>query len=306
MRLENHINLLSQKWKKKYNTKVMKVGLSLGLTCPNRTKGGCIFCLPSTFIDEVNDTRNLTLQEQIAIILPKIKDKTNTTKFIAYLQDETSTACSPNFLKEKLQFIENTSLFQEIIISTRPDYLNSDIIEVIQNISLPITIEIGLQTIHDSSLNFLRRNHTHNDSIKALDFCRKANIPCGVHLILGIPGESDTMINETISFVNNDDNIKDIKLHNLVVYNNTPLAKIYKDYSFLSYRDYLEILSQVIANVDSKKTISRLFTSNLRKDQVALNPFPGIKQIWLKDFWLLLIEKNIFQGSCKQEDNVKS
>jgi radical SAM superfamily enzyme len=93
MRLEEHINLLSQSWKKKYSCRVMKIGLSLGLVCPNRQKGGCIFCLPSTFTDMINDNKVLSLAEQIDILLPRIQTKTKTKKFVAYLQDETSTAC---------------------------------------------------------------------------------------------------------------------------------------------------------------------------------------------------------------------
>lgn len=126
MRLEEHINLLSQSWKKRYKCRVMKVGLSLGLTCPNRLNGGCIFCLPTTFTDEINDLKALTLLEQIAYLLPKIKTKTKTNKFIAYFQDETSTACNPKYLKESLAIIEKSNIFEEVIISTRPDYLNHE------------------------------------------------------------------------------------------------------------------------------------------------------------------------------------
>ncbi len=275
----------------------MKIGLSLGITCPNRNNGGCVFCLPSTFTDVVNDNNKLSLTDQISQLIPKISSKTKTNKFIAYLQDETSTACSPNFLKDSLAIIEKSNIFEEVIISTRPDYLNIDILIAIKSAKLPVTIEIGMQSCHDSSLLFLNRNHTHQDTKNALKLCQDFDIPTGVHLILGIPGETKSMILETINFVNNEINIKDVKLHNLVIYQNTPLAKIYQNYNFLSYPKYIELLASVIGNLQPEKTISRLFTTNLRQDSLAINSFPGIKQIWLKELWIYLKDKQIYQGS---------
>lgn len=162
---------------------------------------------------------------------------------------------------------------------------------------MPVTIELGMQTIHDKSLLFLNRNHNHQDTLNALEMCAEYNIPTGVHLIIGIPEETESMVLETINFVNKQRNIKDVKIHNLLIFQHTKLAEIYHDYHFLSYPEYLDLLSKVIGNLQTDKTVSRLFTSNLRQDSVAINSFPGIKQIWLKDLWLLLKRKNICQGS---------
>lgn len=300
MRLEDNLNLLSQNWKIKYNCRVMKIGLSLGITCPNRLKNGCIFCLPATFTDEIMDSKTSSLQEQIDLLVPQVRQNTKAKKFIAYLQDETSTACDLDFLKESLAIIENCNIFEEVIISTRPDYIDEDILKVLKSVKLPLTIEIGMQTIHDCSLSFLNRNHTQHDSEKALRLCECFGIPNGVHLILGIPHESETMIKETINFVNNNSNIKDVKIHNLVVYKNTKLADIYQNYTFLTYQEYLEQLVNVISNLNPNKTISRLFTSNFRRDSVAINSFPGFKQNWLNELWLILKKRSIFQGSSFQ------
>lgn len=297
MRLEEHINLLSQNWKKKYRCKVMKVGLSLGLVCPNRAKGSCIFCLPSTFTDAINDGKDISLEEQINHLLPKIQGNTKANKFIAYLQDETSTACSPSFLKDSLVKIIKSNIFEEVIISTRPDYLNHDILTAIKSVDLPVTIELGMQTIHDESLKWLNRNHEHQDSIKAIKLCEEYNIPLGIHLILGIPGEDKSMILETIDFINKYQIIKDVKFHNLVIFAGTRLAQIYSEDKIIKYTDYLNLLALVLGNLSPEKTVSRLFTSNLRRDLIAIHPFPGIKQIWLKDLWHILKMKNIYQGS---------
>ncbi|MFA7057657.1 MAG: radical SAM protein [Candidatus Cloacimonadales bacterium] len=302
MRLEEHVNLLSQKWRKEYNSRVMKIGLSLGITCPNRLFGGCIFCLPASFTDEINDKKKLTLTEQIEQLLPKIEQNTKVNEFIAYLQDETSTACALDYLDKSLAILENSNIFKEIIISTRPDYLDEEVIKVLKNRDLPITIEIGMQTVHDASLNFLRRNHSQEDTVKALNLCAKHNIPVGVHLILGIPGETEAMVLQTINFVNETEIIKDVKIHNLVVYQGTQLAKIYQELQLLTYQDYIKLLGVVIGNLDANKTISRLFTSNLRRDFVAINPFPGLKKTWLRDLWLYLKTNSISQGIYREKD----
>lgn len=275
----------------------MKVGLSLGLTCPNRLQGGCIFCLPTTFIDQINDNKMLSLEEQISFLTSKISKSTKANKFIAYLQDETSTACDLKYLQDSLAIIQNSNIFEEVIISTRPDYINKDILKIIKSVRLPITIEIGMQTIHDSSLKFLNRNHTHQDSLSAFNLCEEFSIPTGVHIILGIPNETEEMMLETINFVNKNKIIKDIKIHNLVIYKKSKLADVYQNLTFLTYVEYLELLTKVISKLEPNKTVSRLFTSNLRRDSIAINPFPRFKQIWLKDLWLLLKKKSVFQGS---------
>lgn len=302
MRLEEHVNLLSQKWRKEYSSRVMKIGLSLGITCPNRLSGGCIFCLPASFTDEINDTKKLNLTEQIDKLLPKIEHNTKADKFIAYLQDETSTACDLDYLDKSLAILENSNIFKEIIISTRPDYLDEEVIKVLKNRDLPITIEIGMQTVHDASLNFLRRNHSQEDTVKALNLCAKYDIPVGVHLILGIPDETEAMVLQTINFVNETEIIKDVKIHNLVVYQGTQLAKIYQNLQLLAYPDYIKLLGVVIGNLKADKTVSRLFTSNLRRDFVALNPFPGLKKTWLRDLWLYLKTNSISQGIQREKD----
>jgi radical SAM superfamily enzyme len=127
--------------------------------------------------------------------------------------------------------------------------------------------------------------------------CEDFKIPTGVHLIMGIPNESIASIMETINFVNNQKNIRDVKIHNLVVYKNSKLADIYQDFNFLTYSEYLLLLAKAIGHLSPEKSVSRLFTSNLRRDSVAISAFPGFKQIWLKELWLLLKKRSIFQGS---------
>lgn len=310
MRIEEHVNLLSQHWKRKYGSRVMKVGLSLGLTCPNRAKGGCIFCKQDTFTDRDNSEHRLTLVEQIEKLSLKISSKTKVNKFVAYFQDETSTACSLDYLDKAITIVEESGIFESLIISTRPDYVNSEILTVIKSHRIETTLELGMQTISDKSLKFLNRNHTFSETEKAINLCKNFQIMVGVHLIIGIPGEDINSLKSTISYINGCNIITDVKFHNLVVYKGTRLAELYPDLKMLSYHNYLSTLSSVISWLREDITVSRLFTSNLQKDSQSLNCFPGNKHLWLKDLWLLLKEQGIKQGinsdckpfTCKKEE----
>ncbi len=298
MRIENHVNLLSQKWKQEYGCKVIKICLSMGIECPNRRNGGCIFCQPLSFIKDnpVENKIPLKLQIESALDYSK-KHNHQDVKYIAYFQDETSTATSIDNLKATIDTILEYNCFEEIIFSTRPDYINDQIIRLFAEFKIKISIELGIQTIHEKSLSLLNRNHTHIDTINALDICSKYKIPVGVHLIIGIPNEKLAQILETIDFVNNTTVIKDIKFHNLVIYKGTKLASLADSFDFMTYDEYINTLGQVISHLDTSKTVSRLFTSNVNKSNLAINPFPKYKTSWLKDLWILLKNKNIIQGS---------
>ena len=293
MRIEEHVNLLSQNWKRQYGCKVMKVGLSIGVVCPNRANGGCIFCISNTFTSQAH---SLNIEEQINSLLPKIQQGTDARKFVAYFQDETSTAGDFDYNINCFKTACESNKFVEIIISTRPDYVTEEYLSFLSQLPIPVTIELGMQTIHDRSLLFLNRNHTHADTIKAIELCKRYKINVGIHLIVGIPYESFEEMKETIRFVNSHDIIKDVKFHNLVVYKESPIANMVNEDDLMPYSRYIETLGSLLNELKSSITVSRLFTSNILKDGSSLYPFPQYKRRWLFNLWNYLKKKDIFQG----------
>ncbi|MCK4311649.1 MAG: radical SAM protein, partial [Candidatus Cloacimonetes bacterium] len=176
--------------KHKFGTRVFRVGLSTGIKCPHRIKtGGCIFCNPETFTGEYQ-TRNLSIKEQLKDAVPRIKESCGDVKLLAYFQDDTSTAGDIDLLKKKFKEALSHPEIIGLVISTRPDYVNDKIVELLCSFDVPVTIEIGMQSIHNKSLKFLNRGHTFKQVEKAVELCGNAGLTIGVHLIMGIPGES--------------------------------------------------------------------------------------------------------------------
>jgi radical SAM protein (TIGR01212 family) len=285
--------------KEKYNEKVYRIGLSIGEKCPHRLKsGGCIFCIPGTFTGEYQQN-NLSITEQCEIITKKMIQKLKVTNFVAYFQDETSTAGNVEHLKKMYYEALNFPNVHELIISTRPDFISKELITMLDAIEKPVTIELGLQSIHDKTLEFLNRGHTFADFEKAIDLIKKSKCRIGVHLITGIPTESLDERLETIKYVGQNENISEIKLHHLVVYENTELAEISQKHNFHydSLEDYFVFLEKALPFLRKDQVISRIFTSNVRRSMIALNQFPKTKVDWLNKLLKYLDEKNVIQGS---------
>jgi len=295
--LEQRVYTYSTFLEKKFGRKVFRVGLSTGIKCPNRIEhGGCIFCNPKTFTGEYQ-SQNLSIEKQLDDAIPRIKKSCGNVGLLAYFQDETSTAGDIEFLRSK--FSQALSLLEilGLIVSTRPDFVNAEIVEMLLSFKVPVTIEIGMQSVHDKSLDFLNRNHDFLQTQKVIELCGEAGLDVGVHLIIGIPNESFGDMLQTIEYVSSNSFIKQVKFHNLVVYKNTKLAEM-ENINLLSIDEYIDILSELIPLLRRDIVISRLFTSNIRKSQIAVGNYEGSKPEWLNKLRLKLIEKKYFQG-CK-------
>ena len=298
--LEERINTISKYYKNKYKKRMFRIGLSIQKTCPHQAKnGGCIFCLPNTFTD-ANLDKIQSVKDQIDYLIPKIEKKCGQVGYIAYFQDNTSTYGDPEFLKRCFLEADNHQMIDEIIISTRPDYLNSEMIKIFSCLNKPLTIEIGIQTIHDKSLLFLNRNHTQQDNEDSINLLKEHDIRTGVHLILGIPCETTKDVMETIYWINLK-KISEVKLHHLIAYEGTKLGDLFINkqikFPFSSFEDYLLLLSKIILKINPNCNISRFFTSNLNQTMSALNQFPGIKKIWLNELTKYLNQHDIHQGT---------
>lgn len=307
--LEERIFTFSNYVKAVYGRRTFRVGLSTGIPCPHRVKnGGCIFCNPETFTGQYQGL-GLSIADQMSQAVPRIKDTCGDVALIAYFQDETSTAGDIFFLKKLFQ---QASAYPEVValtVSTRPDYINEDVLDLLSSLQIPVTIELGMQTIHDQSLRFLKRGHDFKSTVKALDMCKIAGIRTGVHLIIGIPGETLEMMQQTIDYISQETEIKEVKFHNLIVYENTDLDALYQknEIPVLSKERYIEILANLLSRLNGDIVVSRLFTSNVRQSGIARNAFEGNKTKWMNQLRLYMIDNRIIQGinSKKIYDNDK-
>ena len=306
-KLEDRIYTYSTYLKKKYGRKVFRVGLSTGIKCSHRIEqNGCIFCNPNSFTGSYQ-AENLSIKEQLEKAIPLVTKSCGDVDLLAYFQDETSTAGDISKLKEKFSQALSHPQIIGLIVSTRPDFVNEEIVKMLCSFDVPVTIEIGLQTIHDKSLKFLNRGHDFEQSRKAIELCGKAGLEIGVHLIMGIPGESFEDMLETIKYVSSNKFINQVKFHNLMIYKNTKLAEIYEKGQIFVFKidEYIKILGDLIPHLRGDIIITRLFTSNILNTHLTLGDFKGNKTKWMNSLRKYIYKNNIFQGSETVKQFVK-
>ena len=261
-------NKYSDYLKNKYMEKVYKLPISLRVTCPNRDGnvafGGCTYC-GETGTGFENNSSKMSVKDQLYKNMHYIKTKYKAEKFIAYFQSFSNTYLPledfKRYIKEAI--LEN---IVEIAISTRPDCINEDYLEFLQNISkkynLPITIELGLQTSNYKTLNLINRGHTLAEYIESAVKIKAYNFNLCTHVILNLPWDDIQDSIETakiISVLKSDY----VKLHALYIEKNTVMAEQYlaKEFEICSMEDYIErtisFLEYLSPNVSIQRILSR-------------------------------------------------
>lgn len=250
--------------KQTFGTKVYKIALDGGMTCPNRDGSidtrGCIFC-SNGGSGEFAATRHGSIYEQIerGIDIIKKHGKHTGDKFIAYFQSYSNTYAPVEYL-EKLYM--ETLAHPDIVamsIGTRPDCFSKEIYCLIEkcNKIKPVWIELGLQTIHEETAKFIRRGYTldvFNNTVKEL---RSRGIDVITHIILGLPKESENDIIKTIHYLNKMD-IQGIKLQLLHILKNTGLALMTNQIYTYSEQEYIQLLMHCISELSPDIVVHRI------------------------------------------------
>lgn len=267
---------LNQYLKEKYGCKVYKLSISAKVTCPNRdgTLGsrGCIFCSEGGSGDFAANA-NLPIRQQIAEAKEKVSKKIKgKALYIAYFQSFTNTHASIEYLRDiYMQAIEPDDIVA-LSIGTRPDCLGPDVIRLLSEINKikPVWVELGLQTIHEDSAVYIRRGYTLDVYDKAVRDLRKEGIDVITHVILGLPGETDKDMEQTVKYVV-DSGVQGIKLQLLHVLKNTDLEKDYLEGRFevMTMDEYIELLKKLVKLIPDDVIIHRLTGDGPKKSLVA-------------------------------------
>lgn len=253
---ENPINTIGSYLKKRFGTKVVKLALDGGFTCPNRdgTKGtgGCIFCSSTGSGDTAGD-----IPSQIRLL----SDKWPNAKYIAYLQNHTNTYAPADRLRKV--YDSALSGHEDILglaVATRPDCLDDEVLDLLSeyNEKTFMWVELGLQTIHASTAEKINRCYDLSVFDKAAEALSARGIKTVVHLIFGLPGEDREMMLDSVRYVTSKD-IFGIKLHLLNVVKNSPLGKMHPDYvPFSSMDEYINLVCDALEIIPPKITIHRM------------------------------------------------
>ena len=293
---------LSDYLKQKFNTKVYKLALDGGMTCPNRdgTKGsrGCIFCSQGGSgdfaVNALNDLDNAINQAKL-----KVKNKTSSTAlFIAYFQSYTNTYASVDYLRKLFLPVINREDIVALSIGTRPDCLPDDVLLLIEELCKikPVFVELGLQTIHEKSAQFIRRGYKlscFDDAVKKL---KKVGANVVVHLIMGLPNESKEEMLESVKYVAKTQ-IDGVKLHLLHVLKNTDLAEHYLlgEFKTLTKEEYYDIIAEAIQLLPQSVVIHRL-TGDAPKRLLIAPSWSANKKDVLNGMNQYFNEHDILQG----------
>ena len=259
--------------KTKYGCKVFKVSLNAGFSCPNkRNSTGCIYCYNGS---GENDGMDLLTQ------FNKVRDnnlrKWPNAKYIGYFQAGTNTYADVNTLKSKYEPILKLDNVIGLNIATRCDALNSDVLDYLEDLNnrTDLIVELGLQTIHESTSKLINRGHTLQQFEEAVLELRKRNITVVVHIINGLPFETKEMMLNTIKYLNKLD-IQGIKIHMLFILKDTPILNLYNTTNFhiLSKEEYIDIV------------IDQL---ELLRPEIVIHRITGdpIKELLIEPTWLL-------------------
>ena len=268
-------NSLNGALKERFAARVYKIGLRMDFTCPNRdgtvAVGGCIYCNNASHTPEDYRPR-ASVTEQLERGAAAIFKRHRAEKYIAYFQSYTNTYDSASKL-EKLY--REALAFPGVVglsISTRPDCLADDVLELITDIARTtyLWLELGLESMHDRTLAWVNRGHGLREYVDAVERCKARGLRVCTHLILGFPGETRDDILATPALLNRL-GVDGIKLHNLHVIKNTVLEKYYLagQFTLMSQAEYVALVADFLEQLNPDMIIHRLTGETYRAITVA-------------------------------------
>lgn len=266
-----YYNNLSDFYKKKFGSKVVKLSFDGGFTCPNRVNGsgGCIFCSGS---NEFAGDRNKSLEEQYLEQKIVMDRKWPNSKYIAYFGSFTNTFDTLEGLKNRFEKVLSFDNVVGLSIGTRSDSISDECYQYLDKLNKKtfLTVELGLQSMHDKTLKYINRGHDLDNFEKCVNKLKDMHINVVVHIINGLPGEDEEMMLDNIRYLNKLD-IDGIKIHNLFVAVNTPLANMYVNNPFklLEKDEYINILVKQIELLKPSIVIHRLTGDPKKEDLIA-------------------------------------
>ena len=293
-------------YKNKFKSKVFKVSLNGGFTCPNKDgkvgTRGCIYCSRTgsgEFAGNIKDN----LLKQFEDVKEMMSKKWPNSKYIAYFQANTNTYAPLNVLKEKYETVYKLPNVVGLSIATRPDSIEDDVYDYLEELSKEtyLTVELGLQSIHEETNKIINRCHSLECFNKAVKELRKRNINVVVHIINGLPYETKEMMIDTVKYLNDLD-IQGIKIHMLHILKNTDLYDMYQKEKFhvLSRDEYVSIVCEQLRYLREEIVINRI-TGDPKEDDL-------VEPTWLiKKFGVLNeIDKYMAKNDIYQGDKVKN
>ena len=253
-------NNLSGYLKKKYHTRVRKICIDGGFSCPNRDgtagHGGCIYCSERGSGEHIE--AGLSIRRQVAAALEGAKDE---DRFIAYFQNFTNTYAECSVLRERYDSALIDARIVALAIGTRPDCINEEIAALIASYKdrLDVWVELGLQSADDGTARLINRGYESSVYAKACEVLHRYGIPFVTHIMIGLPGEGMEELEKTVNLVNSCRSWG-IKIHSVYVVRGTRLAEMYGhgEYVPITMDEYISRAVYVLTHISPDAVVHRL------------------------------------------------
>ena len=296
--------------KKTFGGKCMKIPLDAGYTCPNIdgkcSVGGCIYCSPRGSGDFAPESV-IPVAEQFEIIKNQLSGKWKTDKYIPYFQAHTNTYAPLCDIREKVESVMVKEGVVALNIATRADCLEDDVVEYLASLAerTVLTVELGLQTVHDSTAFTINRGHSFEDFLVGYGKLRRASdkINICVHLIFGLPDEDREMMLESVQEVAKLCP-EQVKIHLLHVIRGTRLADVYNEgnYTPLEMDEYVDIVANALTLLPPDTVICRLTGDGMQRELLAPD-WSRKKTIVINNIDKKMFAENLWQGKYNSEVN---
>lgn len=291
--------------KKHFGHPLRSIPVDLEFGCPNRDEdgnGGCTFC-PQNGAAAVQTTGANSLEEQIKKAVTFAKNRYNAKAFMLYIQAYTGTFATLRQQKETYTKLLSLYDFQALSVGTRPDCLSPSTLEYLSelNKSLSVHVDLGVQSLNDSTLEKINREHNAQCSLDAIDALHAHGIKVFAHIIIGLPGESMKDWKNTIQMLV-EKRVDGIKIHNLHVIKNTQLADEFckKPFALMDEYEYAQALIDLLRYIPYEIPILRITTDTLEDELIA--PKWHMSK---GEFSRFVVDEMRFRGVC-QGDMSKS
>lgn len=287
--------------KETFGEKLYKIALDGGMSCPNRDgkigTGGCIFCSAGGSGDFAGD-RRVSIKKQLETGKELVSKKHTGSSYIAYFQAYTNTYASVEYLEQIFTEAIEEPEVKVLSIATRPDCLSPEILDLLKRLNQikPVWVELGLQTIHKESSDFIRRGYELDVFEKAVYDLKEIGVSIIVHTILCLPNEDKDKMLDTIHYLNKLP-IDGIKLQLLHILKHTDLAKYYEENHFFlpNMEEYLELLGTLLCHLRPDIVVHRLTGDGPKKLLIA-PLWTGNKRLVLNSMQKYFKDADIWQG----------
>ena len=289
--------------RKTFGGKCMKIPLDAGFTCPNIdgrcSVGGCIYCSSRGSGDFAADSI-IPVAEQFEITKAQLSGKWKTDKYIPYFQAHTNTYAPLSVIREKVESVIVKDGVVGLNIATRADCLEDDTVEYLALLAerTVLTVELGLQTVHDSTAMLINRGHTYADFLAGYEKLREASdkINICIHLIFGLPEEDREMMMQSVREVAGL-RPEQVKIHLLHVIRDTRLAEIYNEgtYTPLTMEEYVSTVAEALTYLPPDTVVGRLTGDGMQSELLSPD-WSRKKTVVINNIDKLMFAEGLWQG----------